>query len=194
MRWFWIDRFTQFVSGQQATALKCVTLAEDHMHDHWVDYPVMPNSLVTEGIAQAGGLLVSEAYRFQELVVLGKVPRAKFHSRVRPGEMLTYKVQIESLGEAGASVSATALVGDRLHAEAQLTFARLNPAQQEGNNQTRTSAQGHVPRLFRQSDLLHWLNLVGVFEVGVRPDGTRLHASDYRLVEIEETADSIERT
>jgi 3-hydroxyacyl-[acyl-carrier-protein] dehydratase len=183
MRWFWIDKFTQFVSGQQATAVKCVSLAEDHMHDHWVGYPVMPNSLVIEGMAQAGGLLVSEAYRFQELVVLGKVARAKFHSRARPGERLTYQVQVESLGEDGASVSATAHVGDRLHASAQLTFARLNPAQLEGGGRKGVGDQVYSPRLFRQSDLMHWLSLVGVFEVGVRPDGTRLQASDYRQIE-----------
>ena len=194
MRWFWIDRFTQFISGQQATALKCVSLAEDHMHDHWVDYPVMPNSLVTEGMAQAGGLLVSEAYRFQELVVLGKVARARFHSRVRPGETLTYHVQVESLSEAGASVSATAHVGNRLHADARLTFARLKSAQLKGSaqleddGQVGASAPVHVSRLFRQSDLMHWLNLVGVFEVGVRPDGSHLQVSDYRLVDSEDGA------
>ena len=53
MRWFWLDRFTEFVSGSQATAVKGVSLSEDHLHDHWPSYPVMPNSLVAEGMAQA---------------------------------------------------------------------------------------------------------------------------------------------
>ena len=62
MRWFWIDRFTEFVRGSHAVAVKGVSLSEDHMHEHMVGYPIMPNSLVTEGMAQAGGLLVSEQY------------------------------------------------------------------------------------------------------------------------------------
>ena len=53
MRWFWLDRFTEFVSGSHATAVKGVSLSEDHLHDHWPYYPVMPNSLVAEGMAQA---------------------------------------------------------------------------------------------------------------------------------------------
>jgi 3-hydroxyacyl-[acyl-carrier-protein] dehydratase len=171
MRWFWIDRFTEFVSGQSATALKCVSLGEDHLHDHLPGYPIMPNSLVTEGMAQAGGLLVSEYYGFKELVVLGKISRACFHRRVRPGQMLTYRIDVDTLRDDGAAVTATAHVGEDLHAESQLFFARMGDASQ----------QLHGLRLFRKRDLLHWLSLVGVFEVGVRPDGTPLRSSDYSL-------------
>ena len=86
MRWFWLDRFTEFVSGSHATALKCVSLSEDHLHDHWPYYPLMPNSLVAEGMAQCGGLLVSEVYKFSELVVLAKFARCTFDGEVRPGD------------------------------------------------------------------------------------------------------------
>jgi 3-hydroxyacyl-[acyl-carrier-protein] dehydratase len=51
MRWFWIDRFTEFVSGSHAVAVKGVSLAEDHLHEHHAGYPIMPNSLVIEGVA-----------------------------------------------------------------------------------------------------------------------------------------------
>ena len=61
MRWFWIDRFLEFESGRYAKAVKCVSLAEDYLHDHFPQYPVFPNSLVIEGLAQissrkAGGI------------------------------------------------------------------------------------------------------------------------------------------
>ena len=46
MRWIWIDTFVEFVSGQRATAIKNVTLAEDYLHDHFPGYPVMPPSLM----------------------------------------------------------------------------------------------------------------------------------------------------
>ena len=171
MRWFWIDRFTEFVSGSHAVAVKCVSLAEEHMHDHFAGFPVMPNSLVTEGVAQAGGLLVSEHYGFGELVVLAKLSKAKFHDRVRAGEKLTYRVAPDWIRDDGARVSATAHVGDRLHAEIQLIYARMGE-----DLQARLGAA-----LFRPQDLRHWLNLVGVFEVGVKQDGTRLNPADYPL-------------
>ncbi len=169
MRWFWVDRFSEFVSGSHATAAKAVTLSEDHLHDHFIGHPIMPNSLVTEGIAQTGGLLVSEHYGFSELVVLGKIAKVKFHSVVRPGETITYRTKIEAAREDGAVVSATGHVGDRLHAEAQLAFARMGAGTDNMFGR----------ELFTAEHLLHWLTIVGVFEVGVREDGTPLKAADY---------------
>lgn len=173
MRWFWIDRFTEFVSGSHAIAVKGVSLAEEHLHDHYIGYPIMPNSLVIEGMAQAGGLLISEYYGFGELVVLAKLSKAKFNGRVRVGQTLTYHVKKDWARTDSAQVSGVARVGDRIHGEVQLLFARMGEemAQQMG------------ARLFRPRDLQHWLELVGLFEVGVKEDGRRLLRSDYPLEE-----------
>ena len=173
MRWFWIDRFTEFACGSHAVAVKGVSLSEDHMHDHMLGFPIMPNSLVTEGMAQAGGLLVSETYSFSELVVLGKIAKAEFFTCVRNGDQLTYRVKIEWVRGDGAAVKATAHVGDKLHAEALLFYARLD---EETDGLFGT-------RLFRPRDLRHWLSLVGVFEVGLKADGTPMQESDYPLEE-----------
>lgn len=180
MRWFWIDRFTEFVSGSHATAVKGVSLSEDHLHDHHVGYPVMPNSLVVEGVAQAGGLLVSEYYGFSELVVLAKLSRAKFTGRARPGESLTYRVNCDWLRADSAQVSGTVQVGSQPYGEVELLYARLGEELQINEGR----------KLFRPRDLKHWLELVGVFEVGVKQDGARLRRGDYPLEEIEEEARS----
>ncbi len=173
MRWFWIDRFTEFVSGSHAVAVKGVSLAEEHVHDYQPGYPMHPNSLVIEGMAQAGGLLISEHYGFGELVVLAKLSKALFHGHARTGQTLTYRVKADWIRNDSAQVSGVAKVGDRLHGEVQLLFARMGEemAQQMG------------ARLFRPRDLQHWLELLGVFEVGVKQDGTRLKRSDYPLEE-----------
>ena len=68
MRWFWIDRFVEFRSGESAKAIKNVSLAEEQLHDHFPGYPVMPASLIIEGLAQTGGILVGEAGGFAEKV------------------------------------------------------------------------------------------------------------------------------
>jgi 3-hydroxyacyl-[acyl-carrier-protein] dehydratase len=170
MRWFWLDRFTEFVSGSHATALKCVSLSEDYLHDHWPYYPLMPSALVAEGMAQCGGLLVSEVYRFHELVVLAKFSKCAFHGEVRPGDTLCYHAKIEQAKEGGASVMVTGHVGDRPQADAEIFFARLDP---EAAEQTKGR------RLFDPVHLLHWLRLVGVFDIGTRPDGSRLRPEDY---------------
>ena len=97
MRWTWIDRFTAFESRTAATAVKCLSLAEDHFADHFPGYPVMPASLILEGLAQTGGILVGEANQFREKVVLAKIPSAVFHRDATPGEMLTYRAEVLSL-------------------------------------------------------------------------------------------------
>ena len=171
MRWFWIDRFTEFVSSSHAVAVKGVSLAEELVHEYQPGYPMLPNSLVIEGIAQAGGILISEHYGFGELVVLAKLSKAKFTSRARTGKTLTYRVKADWIRADSAQVSGTAHIGDQPHGEVQLLFARMGEemAQQMG------------ARLFKPSDLQHWLDLIGVFEVGVKQDGTRLKRGDYPL-------------
>jgi 3-hydroxyacyl-[acyl-carrier-protein] dehydratase len=170
MRWFWLDRFTEFVSTSHATAIKCVSLSEDYIHDHWPGYPVMPNPLIAEGMAQCSGLLVSEVYQFSELVVLAKFARCVFDGEVRPGDTLRYRADMVQAKDAGAAVNVTAHVGDHRQAEAEIFFARLSA---EAANQIGSR------RLFDPDHLLHWLRLVGVFDIGIRPDGTRLRPEDY---------------
>jgi 3-hydroxyacyl-[acyl-carrier-protein] dehydratase len=153
MRWFWIDRFTEFESGRRATAIKNVSLAEEHLHDHFPGAPIMPNSLVIEGIAQAAGLLVGEHGGFEERVVLAKVARATFHFPAVPGDTLEYRVQIDDIHKDGAIASGTSHVGQRLQGEVQLFFAHLNE-----------NAAGKS--LFDPASFLGMLKLLGVFEVG----------------------------
>src|SRR5437899_12482924 len=104
MRWTWIDRFTAFESRRSATAVKCLSLAEDHFADHFPGYPVMPATLILEGLAQTGGILVGEANDFQEKVVLAKIPSARFHREVLAGSVLLYDVDLLHLRPEGASV------------------------------------------------------------------------------------------
>lgn len=175
MRWFWVDRFTEFVAGDRATSHKGVTLSDDFIHDHWGGYPVMPNSLIAEGMAQTSGLLVSELYGFRELVVLAKFTKLQFDGLVLPGQSLTYKAEVGSTKDVGAQATVTAFVGDRQQALAEIFFARMH-ADSAGR-------QDMPARLFDPDDLCHWLHITGVFRVGVRQDGSRMHPSQYGLPE-----------
>src|SRR3954470_20348258 len=110
MRWTWIDRFASFESGKSATAVKNLSLAEDHFADHFPGFPEMPAPLILEGLAQTGGILVGEANRYEKNVVLAKMS-AKFHREAHPGEQLTYTARVVDLGDAGARVAGEARSG-----------------------------------------------------------------------------------
>jgi 3-hydroxyacyl-[acyl-carrier-protein] dehydratase len=126
MRWIWIDRFVAFEPRVSATAVKTLSGAEDFFTEHFPGFPVMPASLILEGLAQTGGILVGEANQFREKVVLAKVPFARFYRDVGPGEQLAYTTEIIDLRPEGAVVKGRVECGDQLVAEAEIFFAHLD--------------------------------------------------------------------
>lgn len=126
MRWIWIDKFVEFESGKRAVAVKNLTLAEEHLHDHFPGFPVMPASLMIEGMAQTAGILVGEARNFEEKVILAKIKRARFDSIARPGQQLRYEADIESLSEAAATISGTIYCDDQQLGTVELIFSHID--------------------------------------------------------------------
>jgi len=161
MRWFWIDRFLAFHRGSHAVAVKTISLSDHEIADHFPAYPLMPSSLIVEGLAQAGGLLVSDCRGFRDRVVLAKVSRAVFHRVARPGETLTYTVHLESLQPDGAMVRGESRLGEHLQAEAELYFGFLEDRA--------------LPRdLFEPADLLRMLRVFAMYDVGQDEQGRPL--------------------
>ena len=160
MRWFWIDRFTEFVSGSHTRGIKNVSLDEEVVDEYCPGYPVLPPTLVIEGMAQLGGILVSEYYGFEKRCVLAKVGKAIFHEPARTGDQLRYHVKVESLQDTGATVTCVSHIDERLHAEIDLMFAFLD--------QDRFTSGP----LFGPGDLEAMLRLMNFFHVAVKPDGT----------------------
>ena len=127
MRWFWVDRFLDFKPGRSARAIKNVSLAEEHVHDHFPGYPVHPQSLMIEGMAQTAGVLVGQASDFREKVILAKIGRAKFHRLVVPGDQIVYHAEvIDAIRPEGASIRGTITCGNDTVAEIELMFVHLD--------------------------------------------------------------------
>ncbi|HIJ67296.1 MAG TPA: beta-hydroxyacyl-ACP dehydratase [Planctomycetes bacterium] len=126
MRWIWIDKFLEFNSGKSAVALKNVTLAEEHLHDHFPGFPIMPECLMIEAMAQTAGILVGEARNFEEKVILAKIQKCVFHHYVRPGDAITLHAVIESIAPEAAGVSGRILRGQELIAEISLMFSHID--------------------------------------------------------------------
>ena len=109
MRWLWIDRVITHEPGRRLVAIKAVSLAEDHLHDHFGAEPgrepcaVMPGCLILEGMAQTAGILVGAANAFRENVVLAKITSAELRDDVFPGQLVRYDATLERIDAAGAS-------------------------------------------------------------------------------------------
>lgn len=109
MRWLWIDQVVEFEAGSRLVAVKNVSLAEEHLHDHFPAGPdgpadpIMPTSLMIEGMAQTAGILVGSLGGFREKVILAKIVSATVDEEVRPGQCLRYTATIERADTAGAA-------------------------------------------------------------------------------------------
>jgi len=126
VRWIWIDKFVEFESGARATAIKNVSLAEEHLHDHFPGWPVMPASLILEGMAQTAGILVGEAGKFREKVILAKVKRAVFFKEVRPGQQIRHEATIEQMAPEAASTVGKSFVDGQPLAEIDIVFSHID--------------------------------------------------------------------
>jgi 3-hydroxyacyl-[acyl-carrier-protein] dehydratase len=161
MRWMWIDRFVEFISGQRAVAIKNVTLAEEPLDGYLPGFPLLPASLIVEGLAQTGGLLVGEANQFQERVVLAKIGKATFYRPALPGDTLRYTAVVQDIQPDGAIVYGTSHLGDELQAEVELFFAHLDDRFPQGE-------------LFDPAAFLAMLRMFGLYDIGRKPDGSPL--------------------
>ena len=176
MRWMWLDRFVEFVRGQRAVAIKNVSMTEEPLSDYLPGFPVLPCSLIVEGLAWTGGILANEQRGFRERMVLAKVNRAVFHRPALPGDQLRYTAVLEAIEAEGAFIRGTSHVGDELQAEADLFLAHL-PERYEG-------IEGD---LVDPAETLALMRTYGMYDVGRTPAGEPLDVAG-KLLEGEHRA------
>ena len=126
MRWIWIDKFVEFESGKRAVSVKNVTLAEEHLHDHFPGFPVMPECLMIEAMAQTAGILVGQAKNFEEKVILAKINKCVFFDYVRPGDTLRLEAIIDSIAPEAAGTKGKITRDETLVAEIDLMFSHID--------------------------------------------------------------------
>ncbi len=116
----WIDTIVAYEPNQRLVAIKNVSLAEEHLHQHFPAdaarglpaQPVMPASLMLEGMAQTAGILAGSMRRFKEKVILAKIQRAEITQDVLPGQCIRYDARVERFDPQGASTAGTIEVMD----------------------------------------------------------------------------------
>ena len=172
----WLDRFVEFIRGEHAVAIKNVSLSEEPLSDYLPGFPVLPCSLIVEGLAWTGGILANDARGFRERTVLAKVNRAVFHRPALPGDQLRYRAVLDAIEAEGAFIRGTTHVGDELQAEVELFLAHL-PERTEG-------VEGD---LVDPADMLAMVRTFGLYDVGRTSNGEPLDVAE-KLAEGERKA------
>lgn len=126
MRYYLIDKVTELTPGARAAGVKCVTLSDEVLHDHFPDYPMFPGALIVESAAQLAGFLLEMTFNGdgQPLVraLLVQIQRAKFYHAVGPGETLQVEVTIDSTRESSAQIAFEARAAGKRAARGTLQF------------------------------------------------------------------------
>ena len=137
MRFILVDRVTELVAGERARGVKCVTMSEDFLADHFPGYAIMPGVLLLESLAQLGGLLAECSAKLRDAepgaepregvrvrrAILAQIDKAKFERMVVPGDRVELCAHMEQAMEGAARVRAEATVEGERAARAVLTFA-----------------------------------------------------------------------
>jgi len=141
MRWTWLDLILELERGKRCVAIRNVSWAEDVLSDHFEHdpeagikaTPVMPNTLVIEGMAQCAGILVGHAEDFREKVILAKIGKATFTGlAATPGTTLRHTATLERMDPSGAATHGLVELLDpttgqaRPFAEIELMFSHID--------------------------------------------------------------------
>ena len=119
-----VDRITEVEPGKSAKGIKCVSANEMQFMGHFPQKQVMPGVLIIEALAQVGAVsILSEDENRGKLVFFGGIKNARFKNQVIPGDVLELSCEIVNRKGAVGIGRATAKVGDRIAAVAELTFA-----------------------------------------------------------------------
>ncbi len=141
MRYFMIDRITRLETGKSADGIKCITLSEDILQDHFPDYPVFPGALLIESMAQLAGFLLEMTFNKPGSIrraLLAQVKNAKFHAMAEPGDQLLVTVEIKQHMDDAARVGAFIKTTEKKIATAELTFAMKTIDSERIHQQRRT--------------------------------------------------------
>lgn len=121
-----------------------------------------------EGMAQTGGLLVSEPEGFTRKTVLAKVSKAVFQRVVGPGDRIELSAVVERKDASGAVIQGMITCDGEPVAQMELSFAFLD--QSFG-----------ADALFPPEDLMRTLRVLRLFDVAVDSDGNRIAPPPHML-------------
>jgi beta-hydroxyacyl-ACP dehydratase FabZ len=126
-----IDRVIDLIPGEKVVALKNVTINEPYFAGHFPTTPVMPGVLIVEAMGQAGGVLITSTLPQNKIpgaIYFMGFDHVRFRIPVIPGDQLILEVKMIKKRSNAVKMSATAMVDEKLVAEAQFLATYGDPS------------------------------------------------------------------
>jgi 3-hydroxyacyl-[acyl-carrier-protein] dehydratase len=100
MRFILIDKIVLLEAGKRIKAVKCVSLAEEYLADHFPVFPVLPGVLLLQGLIESASWLVRETENFaHSMILLEEARNIKYKSFLAPGSQIEYTVDAKTIEE-----------------------------------------------------------------------------------------------
>lgn len=122
-----VDKVIMLNPHKEIKAYKNVTINEEVFLGHFPKEPIYPGVMIIEGMAQAGGILAfvsTWGLNFdasqEKIVYFMTIDNVKFRVPVRPGDRLTYNMQVMKQRSNVWQLQGKAYVDDVLVSEAEL--------------------------------------------------------------------------
>ncbi|REK12972.1 MAG: beta-hydroxyacyl-ACP dehydratase [Planctomycetota bacterium] len=124
-----IDRVIQLEPGVSITAVKCLSMGEEYLADHFPRFPVMPGVLMLQAMTDASTLLIGASEDFaHSIVTLKEARNIRFAGFVQPGRTLTVTATIRKQDEREVELKAEGTLEGSTAVNGRLVLERYNLA------------------------------------------------------------------
>jgi len=148
MRFSQLDRIIALEKGKSISAVKCLSLSEEYLQDHFPRFPVMPGVLMLESLFQASMWLVRATNDFKHSsVVLRETKSLKFQGFVQPGDSLMVVAEIKKIQDSIVNLKVTGTVNDKPATSGRLVVETFNLADRESVDPAIDNYMNHKFRL-----------------------------------------------
>ncbi len=152
MRFSQLDRIIALEKGKSISSVKCLSLSEEYLQDHFPRFPVMPGVLMLESLFQTSMWLVRATHDFKySSVALRETKGLKFQGFVQPGDSLNIVASIKSQNESTTTLKVAATVNGKPATSGRLVVDMFNLADRGDVDPAIDNYMNHQFRLtFRQ--------------------------------------------
>ena len=129
MQFTFVDRVLYLEPGVRITTLKCLSMGEEYLADHFPRFPVMPGVLMLQAMTDAAAMLIGATEDFTySIITLKEAKNIKFADFVQPGRVLTVTAEIHKFGQRDVEFKAQGSLDDRTAVSGRLVLERYNLA------------------------------------------------------------------
>ena len=122
-----VDEVVEIIENKKIIAKRTFKDTQDFFQGHFPDYPLVPGVIITESLAQAGGILVNYSFKSEienegfSNAFLMSLNKCKFRKPVLPNEELTLEVELVNKRKRILFFKGTAFVEGKKVAEAEIS-------------------------------------------------------------------------